>query len=148
LDAPFRTALVIRTARATATLNDAERRKNQAQEERTSAAGENAEAAQLLAEAERADKARRNDVEAENGRPEQLSAQADVAYDSSERREDLAKGLDHVADREAVQARLNADRDQATPPAAAVATARKAPKARKAAGMPGTPPQAQKDFSR
>ncbi|MBT2598003.1 hypothetical protein [Arthrobacter sp. ISL-72] len=135
-------------ASAAATLNEAERTKNQAQEERTSAAGEKAEAAQLLAEAERADKARRNDVEAENARPEQLSGQADAAYDSAERREALAKGLDHVADREAVQARLNADRDQATPPAAAVATTRKAPKARKAAGMPGTPRQAQKDLSR
>lgn len=45
----------------------------------------------------------------------------------------LAKGLDHVADREAVQGRLNVDRDQATPPAAAIASAHsKAPKAQAA----------------
>ncbi|MFF1254384.1 hypothetical protein ACFVYC_18090 [Pseudarthrobacter sp. NPDC058329] len=132
-----------------AALIDAARAKTQAHEERTAAAGENAQAAQLLAEAERADKVQRQNVDADNARPEQLSDEAAAAYDSVERREALAKSLDHIGDREAVQARLAADRDQATPPRSAVAsTGSKAPKARKPGGAPAAGKQAQKGLSR
>lgn len=131
-----------------AALNEAARAKTQAQDERTAAGRENADAAQLLTEAERADKAGRRDVEAENVRPEQLTDQADTSYDSVGRRQALANSLDHVADREAVQARINADRDQATPPTAAIASTHKAPKARKTRLGQGTSKQTQKGLSR
>lgn len=132
-----------------ATLNEAARAKTQAQDERTAAAGENAQAAQLLEEAERADKAQSQNVEAENAQPEQLTEEAATAYDSAERREALAKSLDHIADREAVQARLTADRNQATPPAAAVSTTHsKAPKARKSRTASGPSKQPQKGLGR
>jgi colicin import membrane protein len=131
-----------------AALNEAARAKTQAQEERTATTGEDTQAGQLLAEAERADKAQRGKIEADNASPEQLANEAGAAYDSAERREALAKDMEHVADREAVQARLNADRDQATPPTAAVVSTRsKAPKARAARGAGGAK-QAQKGLSR
>jgi colicin import membrane protein len=121
----------------------------QAQEERPAAAGENSHAGQLLSEAERADKAQRQNADADNARPEQLTDEAAATYDSAERREALAKSLDHIGDREAVQARLTADRDQATPPTSAVASIRgKAPKARKTRGTPAAAKQAQKGLSR
>lgn len=130
-------------------LNEAARAKTQAQEERTVAAGGNAQASQLLAEAERADKAQRQNVEAENAQPERLTEEAAVTYDSAERREALAKSLDHIGDREAVEARLTADRNQATPPAAALSTTHsKAPKARKTRAATGATKQAQKGLSR
>ncbi|MFJ5695030.1 hypothetical protein ACIP9X_14410 [Arthrobacter sp. NPDC093125] len=136
-------------ASAAATLNEAERAKTQAQEERTAASSVNVEAAQLLAEAEREDKGRRQNVEADNSRPEQLTEEASAAYDSEERRAALAKSLDHIGDSEAVQARLIADRDQVTPPAAAVSTRHtNAPKARKTRATPEANKQAQKGRSR
>lgn len=123
-------------------------RPSTAHEERTAATGDSAQAGQLLAEAERADNAQRQNVEADNTQPEQLTEEAFAAYDSAERREALARSLDQIGDREAVEARINADRNQATPPAAALATIRKAPKARRATGMLGAGRQAQKDLSR
>lgn len=135
-------------ASGAAALNDAARTKTQAHEERTVAEGQNAQASQLLAEAERADKAQRQSVQADNAQPGQLTGGAAV-YDSAERREALAKSLDHIGDNEAVQARLTADRNQATPPAAALSVTRsKAPKARKTIGAPGTVKQTQKGLSR
>lgn len=132
-----------------AALNEAARAKTQAQEERTAAAGENAQAGQLLAEAERADQSHRQNVDADNTRPEQVMGEASTTYDSAERREALAKSLDHIADREAVHARLGADRDQATPPASTVALTRgKVPAARKTRGTPGAAKQAQKGLGR
>lgn len=132
-----------------AALNDAARTKTQAHEERTAPAEGNTQAAQLLAEAERADKAHRQNVDSENAQPEQLTDEAAATYDSAERREAPAKSLEHIGDREAVQARLSSDRDQATPPAAALMTTRgKAPKARKTVGAPGTTKRAQKSLSR
>jgi hypothetical protein len=92
--------------------------KTRAQEERTAASDENVQVVHLLAEAEREDKARRQGVEADNARPEQLAEKSANTYDSAERREALAKSL-------------GADRDQATPPEAAIAsTHSKTPKAR------------------
>ncbi|MFJ6378004.1 hypothetical protein ACIQH9_20080 [Pseudarthrobacter oxydans] len=132
-----------------AALTEAGRARTQAQEERTAATGENAQAAQVLAEAERADHAQRQNVEADNAQPEQLKDEAAATYDSAERREALAKSLDHIGDREAVEARLTADRNQATPPAAAlVAPHSKAPKARKTRSGNGATKQPQKGLSR
>jgi hypothetical protein len=132
-----------------AALSEAALAKTQAQEERTAAAGENAQAAQLLAEAERADKAQRQNVEADNAQPEQLTDEAAASYDSAERREALAISLDHVGDREAVEARLIADRNQATPPSAAVVAGRsKAPKALKPSAAAVATKQAQKGLTR
>lgn len=129
-------------------LNDAARAKTQVQEERTAAARGDAQAAQLLAEAERADKAQRQNVKFDNVQPEQLTDEAATAYDSAERRESLANRLEHIGDREAVEARLTADRNQATPPTAALSNAHsKAPKARRA-GNAGAIKQAQKGLTR
>nr|WP_015061958.1 hypothetical protein [Arthrobacter sp. J3.40]AFK89335.1 hypothetical protein [Arthrobacter sp. J3.40] len=132
-----------------AALNEAAQSKTQTQEQRTTAAGENAEATQLLAEAKRVDKAQRQNVEADNARPEKPTDEAAATYDSAERREALAKSLDHIADREAAEARLIADRNQATPPAAAVASSRsKAPQPKKTRSAPGAVKQPQKGLSR
>lgn len=136
-------------ATSAASLNEAARATSQAQEEQTRATDENAKAAELLAEAERSDKDRHHNVEADNARPEQLTAQAGEAYDAAERRQVLARDLEHVADREAVQARLGADRDQATPPRAAVASKHgKGPQARKMSGRFEPAKQTQKGLSR
>lgn len=62
-------------------------------------------------------------MDADNVQPEQLKDEAATTYDSAERREALAKSLDHIGDREAVEARLIAERNQATPPTAAIAGA-------------------------
>ncbi len=133
-----------------AALNEAARAKTHAQEERTAVAAENIQASQLFTEAERADAAQRESVDADNTRPEQLTDEAAATYDSAERREALAKSLDHVGDREAVEARLIADRDQATPPTAAVTLkqGKAVPKARKTSGVPGTAKQAQEGLTR
>lgn len=122
---------------------------NEATREQAAAAGENTQAAQLLAEAERADTAQRQSVEAENSQPEQLRDEAAAAYDSAARREALGKSLDHIADREALHARLNADRDQATPPAAAVGAPRNAAtQARQTRTAPRPVRQPKNDLSR
>lgn len=49
------------------------------------------------------------------------TAQAEPAYDSAERRQQLAESLEGKADREAVNSRLLADKHQGTPATAAVA---------------------------
>jgi colicin import membrane protein len=132
-----------------AALNEAASAKTQAQDERTAAAGDSAQAGRLLAEAERADKAQRESVDADNAKPEPLTDEAAVTFDSAERREAFAKSLDHIADREAVEARLAADRNQATPPADALSPSHsKAPKVRKTRPATGAAKQAQKDLSR
>ena len=168
-------------------LAKAERDREQAEQERRAGRDENAQAVQLLAEADREDRKRAEAVdrpskedldealawlretkpiEAHNWeqrhkfadgvaveddmerrliedwtaaradhRPEQLRGEAGATYDSAERRQELAASLEGVADREAVQARLNADQDQGTPPSAAVAQGSgRNPKARKTRG--------------
>jgi hypothetical protein len=135
-------------AEGAATLNEAARARTQVQEERTAATRENAQAAQLVAEAERADNSQRQKVEADNAQPEQLADEAAATYDSAERRESLATSLDHIRDREAVEARLIADRNHATPPSAAVAAGgSRAPKARKTSTATLATKQAQKGHS-
>lgn len=86
-------------AEGVAALNEAAQTKTQAQEERTAASGKNAQVAQLLAEAERADKAQGQNVEAENAQPEQLTEDAAVTYVSAVRREPLANSPDHIGTR-------------------------------------------------
>lgn len=130
-------------------LAQAERDREQAEKERSTGRGENVEAAQLLAQADREDQDREQDVTEENERPEALHEEAGTKYDSAERRQELAASLDSVADREAVQARLNADQDQGTPPSAAVAKAPgRNPKARKTRGANGQTKLLQKGMSR
>jgi hypothetical protein len=130
-------------------LATAERDREQAEQERTAGRDETAQAAQMLAEADREDRDREQDVTEENQRPEALREEAGVKYDSAERRQELAASLDGVSDREAVQARLSADQDQGTPPNAALA---KAPghgaKARKTRGANGQTKLLQKGMSR
>lgn len=94
-----------------AALNEAARAKTHAQEERTAVAAENIQASKLFTEAERADVAQREIVDADNTRPEQLTDEGAATYDSAERREALAKSLDHVGDWEAVETRLVSDRN-------------------------------------
>ncbi|MEV4991576.1 hypothetical protein [Pseudarthrobacter sp. LMD1-1-1.1] len=130
-------------------LAKAERDREQAEQERRAARNETAEAGQLLAEADREDRDRERDVTEGNQRPESLAEEAGRNYDSAERRQELAASLEGVADREAVQARLSADQDQATPPTAAVAKAPgRNPKARKTRGATGQTKLLQKGMSR
>ncbi|MEW1808305.1 hypothetical protein [Pseudarthrobacter sp. NPDC080039] len=116
----------------------AERDREQAEQERRTGREEDAQAVQLLAQADREDSDREQDVTEENQRPEALTDEAGMKYDSAERRQELAASLEGVADREAVQARLSADQDQGTPPNAAVAKGLgRTPKARQTRGTNG-----------
>ncbi len=130
-------------------LTKVERDREQAEKERHTGREENAQAGQLLAEADREDRDREQDVTEENQRPRSLAEEAGLKYDSAERRQELAASLEGVPDREAVQARLSADQDQGTPPSAAVA---KEPvrntKARKTRGSNGQTKLLQKGMSR
>ena len=84
-----------------------------------------------------------------NHRPEHLRNEAGATYDSAERRQELAASLEGLADREAVQARLNADQDQGTPPSAAAAKApRSTAKASKKRGFIGQMKLMQKGLGR
>jgi colicin import membrane protein len=65
-------------------------------------------------------------------------AEAGAAWDSAERRQDLAASLGRIDNRAAVDARLTADLDQATPPVAAAAAGRAASRAGKAKGRART----------
>jgi colicin import membrane protein len=136
-------------ASVAAALAKAERDGEQAEQERSAGRDENAQAAELLAEAAREDQDREQDVTEENQRPEALVEGAALKYDSAERRQELAASLEGVADREAVQARLSADQDQGTPPSAAVTTAPgRSPKVRKTRGANGQMKLLQKGMSR
>jgi hypothetical protein len=130
-------------------LAKAERDREQAEQERRAGRDENAQAVQLLAEADREDRDREQDVTDEHQHPEALHEEAGIKYDSAERRQELAGSLEGVADREAVQARLSADQDQGTPPSAAVAKGSgRNPKARKTRGVNGQTKLLQKGMSR
>jgi colicin import membrane protein len=136
-------------AAVAAALAKAEQDRDQAEQERRAGRDENAQAVQLLAEADREDRDQEQDVTEENQRPEALAEEAGLKYDSAERRQELAASLEGVADREAVQARLSADQDQATPPTAAVTKAPgRNPKARKTRGANGQTKLLQKGMSR
>ncbi|MGY3565097.1 hypothetical protein [Sinomonas sp. RB5] len=113
---------------------------------------EPAQAVGLMAEADRENRDRQQGADAENHRPEALADEAGHLYDSAERRQELADSLEALSDREAVQARLSADQDQATPPTAAVTRAPgrspKARKTRKTRGANGQSQLLQKGLSR
>lgn len=130
-------------------LAKAERDREQAEQERRAGRSDQAQTVQLLADADREDRDREQDVTEENHRPEALREEAGLKYDSAERRQDLAASLEGITDREAVNARLSADQDQGTSPSAAVA---KAPgrnlKARKTRGANGQTKLLQKGMSR
>ncbi|MDP9696176.1 UNVERIFIED_ORG: colicin import membrane protein [Arthrobacter globiformis] len=130
-------------------LAKAERDREQAEQERRAGRDETAQAVQLLAEADREDRDRQQDADEENQRPEALAEEAGLKHDSADRRQALAASLESVPDREAVQARLSADQDQATPPTAAVTkTPGRNPKARKTRGANGQTKLLQKGMSR
>ncbi|MFF2317963.1 hypothetical protein ACFVTE_17035 [Arthrobacter sp. NPDC058097] len=127
----------------------AERDREQAGQERRTGRDETAQAVQLLTEADRADRDRQQHADEENQHPEALAEEAGLEHDSAERRQALAASLESVADQEAVQARLSADQDQATPPTAAVTKAPgRNPKARKTRGANGQTKLLQKGLSR
>jgi colicin import membrane protein len=136
-------------------LAKAERDRQQAEQKRRAGRDENAQAVALLIEADREDRDRQQDTDEENQRPKApaepgaLAEAAALKHDSAERRQALAASLENVADREAVQARLSADQDQATPPTAAVTKAQgRNPKARKTRGANGQTKLLQKGMSR
>jgi colicin import membrane protein len=136
-------------ASVAAALAKAERDRDQAEQERGTGRDETARAVQLLAQADREDRDREQDVLEENQRPEALAEEAGIKYDSAERRQELAASLQGIADREAVSARLSADQDQGTPPSAAVAKGpRRNPKAHKTHGTNGQTKLLQKGMSR
>lgn len=93
----------------TAAVHRAQQARGQAENERSAAAaarGDEVLAGAAVAGANREDRAR--------------AAASDAPYDSAERRRNLAADWEGHGDREAVNARLVADRHQATPPSAAV----------------------------
>jgi colicin import membrane protein len=130
-------------------LAKAERDREQAEQKRRGGRDENAQAVQLLAEAGREDRDREQDVSEENHRPDALRDEAGSKYDTAERRQVLAASLEGISDREAVQARLSADKDQGTPPSAAVAKGSgRSPNARKTRGVNGQTKLLQKGIGR
>jgi colicin import membrane protein len=136
-------------ASVAAAMATVEQDREQAQEERRTGRDETAQAVELIADAEREDRDRQQAADEENQRPETLDEEAGLKYDSAERRQQLADSLEGLSDREAVQARLSADQDQATPPTAAVAKAPgRSPKARKSRGANGPAKLLQKGISR
>lgn len=72
----------------------------------------------------------------DSGRPDRLRDDGHVAYDSAERRQSMAEGLDHIENKAAVDARVRSDVAQGRPATDATAAAPgRAPKARKTRGV-------------
>lgn len=136
-------------AAVTAAIQEQERAGAAAAEERTAGHGEEAEAVSLMLRADAMDRAAEQAVQTPtDGDP---ASQVDVdeqkrtgrdgdelrepgghAYDSAERREEMAEGLDHVENRAAVEARVRSDVAQGRPASeATVGTPGRAPTARK-----------------
>jgi colicin import membrane protein len=136
-------------ASVAAAMAKAEQDREQAEQEHRTGRAETAQAVELMAEADREDRDRQHNADEENQRPDALAEEAALRYDSAERRQELAASLEGLSDREAVQARISADQDQATPPTAAVAKAPgRSPKARKARGANDQTKLLQKGLSR
>lgn len=115
-----------------------ENAEREAQRQRQEGHRDDVEAARLLGEADRADRAQepaQSDVVEQDGRD---------SYDTAERRRDLAASLEGVADAETVQARVLADTNQARPANEAVTSAPTAPKARRRRGATARGREAQK----
>lgn len=98
-------------------LAQAERDRAEADRQRSAGERDGAEAATIIEAAGREDRDQASKVETEN----RAASDAEPLYDSEERRQSFAASLDGVADSETIRARILADRDQATPPSAAVA---------------------------
>ena len=93
------------------------------------------QAEEAQAEADRAG----NEADVEHGRASEMREDAGQSYDSAERREAMAQGLDHIENRAAVDARVRSDVAQGRPATDAVTNAPgRAPKARKTKGSPQT----------
>lgn len=108
-------------------LDAQENAERKAQRQREEARRDDAKAARLLGDADRAVRAQEP---AQSGVLEQDGRDS---YDTADRRRDLAASLEGVADAETVEARVLADTNQARPPAEAVITAPgKAPQVRRA----------------
>jgi colicin import membrane protein len=139
-------------ASVAAAMAKAEQEGEHAAQERSTGRVEAVQAMELMVEADREDRDRQQHqqhADEENQRPVALADEAGNLYDSAERRQELAVSLEGLSDREAVQARLSADQDQATPPTAAVAKAPgRSPKARKKRGANGQAKLLQKGMSR
>jgi colicin import membrane protein len=132
-----------------AAMAKAEQDREYAEQERSTGRAETLQAMELMAEADREDRHRQQDADEENQHPEARADEAGHLYDSAERRQELAAGLEGISDREAVQARLTADQDQATPPTAALTNSRgRSPKARKTRSANGQTKLIQKGMSR
>lgn len=117
-----------------AALQDAERVRAEAAEQRGTGAQEQGEAAGVMAAADAVDAAAAADQSepGEVGQAEQLRESGEQLYDSAERREEMAAGMDGVADRETVAARVRADVAQGRPASEAVnRPPARAPKARR-----------------
>ncbi|MDF9277741.1 hypothetical protein P4U43_08060 [Arthrobacter sp. EH-1B-1] len=97
-------------------LAQAERDRAEADRQRSAGERNGAEAAAVIGASEREDRNRETAVESENN----AAREAEPLYDSEERRQSFAASLDGKADSETIRARILADRDQATPPSAAV----------------------------
>ncbi|MFF5325245.1 hypothetical protein ACFY2Y_16165 [Janibacter hoylei] len=112
--------------------------------QRIEAEKDRAEAARLMEDGDRADRATEVEDDTPSGSAEadhaqQAQADAGLMYDSAERRENLANDLrDRGVDAPVVEARVTADLHQATPASTAV-TKRptRTPKARRARNAPG-----------
>lgn len=98
-------------------LAEAERDRAEADRQRSAGDRDGTEAALLMGAAGREDRSRASEVESENV----AAKEAEPLYDSEERRQSFAASLDGKADAETINARILADRDQATPPTAAIA---------------------------
>lgn len=129
-------------------MDRAERARNAAEGERGEDQRDQAEAVSLMARAAAVDQ----EAEAERGEDpdgpavaEELGAEGGLAYDSAERRDAMAEGLDHLANRAAVDARVRADVAQGRPAADAVAAGpAQAPRARKGRKGPQTAQKVQR----
>lgn len=114
-----------------------------AQQQRQQGRRDQVEAALLLAEVDRADRAQQPAAAAE------ADQDAAALYDSAERRRDLAAGLEDVADAETVEARVLADTSQGRPATDAVLPAHgTAPTARRTRAPGGRVKQQHKALSR
>lgn len=108
--------------------------------ERAEAEKDRAEAARLMEDSDRADRAHVEDEDpSREVEADQAQADAELLYDSAERREALADDLrGRGIETPVVEARTTADIHQATPAAAAVsARPNRAPKARRSRGLQG-----------
>lgn len=95
----------------------AERDRAEADRQRTAGNNDGLEAGVVMGAAGREDRNRAAEVESESA----AAKQAAPLYDSEERRQAFAASLDGKADAETINARIIADRDQATPPTEAIA---------------------------